>query len=522
MNQKKLPIVAVGLLLTTALVAACAAPGSTAQRTAGAQATGQRVKVASGTISNHIIGTGTVVAHATAQLAFPHAGTVKTVNVKVGDQVKAGQVLATIDTSDLALTAQQAYASYINAQAAYSQTIAGPTPENLRAAQAAVVSAQAAYSTTLSSSGADLGSAYAQVQSAHAALTQLSTPPNQNDVASAQAAMLNAKAALDQAQAAYDSAFKRNPAGIGGTSAGLNLEQATNNYNAAKAAYDKLFEPATASAVASAKAQLASAQANLANLGSAEGKIAAARQTLEQAKANLANLTPTDTAVLQAKSKMDQAYLAWQQAQKAVTDSALRAPFDGMVSAVNIDVGSSIGSGVAIEVADFAVPRFKVNVDEADLGNVRVGENAIVQLQTYPNLQIPAKVERVDAAGTTNGSIVTFLVYLSIGSAKLADGTAPVVLLGMSGTSQIETQRADNATLVPDSALIVNTQAQTYSVQRLNADGSVSTVPITIGFRGTNEVQALSGVKPGDTLIVPGAGSANIGAPRFVGPGGGG
>ncbi|MCL4506880.1 MAG: efflux RND transporter periplasmic adaptor subunit [Chloroflexi bacterium] len=522
MNQKKLPIIAAGLLVTTALVAACAAPGSTnTQRTGNGQGTGQRVKVTSGTISNHIIGTGTVVARSTAQLAFSHSGTVKTVNVKVGDQVKAGQVLATIDTSDLELTARQQYANYINAQASYSQTIAGPTPENLQAAQAAVISAQAAYTTALQgSTSAALGSAYAQVKSAQAALDQLSVAPSRYDVASAQANMLNAKAALDSAQAAYDSAFKRNPAGIGGTSAGLNLEQATNNYNAAKAAYDKLFEPATASAVSSAKAQVASAQANLVNLEPTQQKVASALQTLEQAKASLANLTPTDTAILQAKSKMDQAYLAWQQAEKAVTDSTLTAPFDGMVATVNIDVGDSAATGAAIEVADFTVPQFEVSVDESDLGNVKVGENAIVQLQTYPNLQIPGKVERVDAAGKTTGNIVTFQVYVSISNTKQTDGASPTILLGMSGTSQIETQRADNATLVPDNALIVDTQTQTYSVQRLNADGSMSTVPITIGFRGTNEVQALSGVKPGDTLLIPSAGAASTGGTGF-GPGGG-
>ncbi len=129
MKQKRLPVIAVGLLASAALIAGCTAPGATGTTSAAsksAQSTGQRITIQTGSISNHIIGTGTIVSRATAQLAFSHSGTVKTVNVKIGDAVKAGQVLATIDTTDLELSAKSQYASYINALAAYSQTVQGP------------------------------------------------------------------------------------------------------------------------------------------------------------------------------------------------------------------------------------------------------------------------------------------------------------------------------------------------------------------------------------------------------------
>ncbi len=528
MNQKRFPIVAAGLI-ASALIAACSAPGATGtgstQGTSSRQTTGRRITVETGTISNHIIGTGTVVARATAQLAFSHSGTVKTVNVKIGDSVKAGQVLASIDTTDLELAAKSQYANYISALAAYSQTIQGPTDSDLAAAKAGIIAAQEAYSTTLQgSTDSALNSAYAAYNSAKAALDQLSAPPTQYDVASAEASMLNAKAALDSAQAAYDTAKKRDPAGIGGSSAGLSLQQATNNYNSAKAAYDKLFQPATASSLAQAKSQIASAQNNLTNLQPSAEKIASARQAMENAQSKLAGLTPTDSTVLQAKAKLEQASISLQQAQKAVEDSTIKSPFDGIVATVNADVGDSANSGTAVEVADFIVPQFQVNVDEADLGNVKVGADATVQLQTYPNVAIPAKVERVDSTGTTSGNIVTFKVYLSIGKAQLPDGTAPTILLGMSGTSQIVTQKADNATLVPNAALVVDAQTKALSVNKLNPDGTVTNTPITVGFRGTDNVQALSGVKPGDVLIEAGVApvTTNGGGPGGGGPGGGG
>jgi HlyD family secretion protein len=527
MNQKKLPIrlpAAITLLLVASLVAACsAAPGTTQQSSSTNQATGQRITVTKGTISNLITATGKVVARATAQLSFSSSAPVKTVNVNVGDQVKAGQALASLDTTSLEFSARSAHASFIDAQAAYSLTIKPPSQADLEAAQAGVINAQEAYSTALKgATSAELGSASASVKSAQAALDALSIPPTAEDVASQLANLQNAEATLKQKQAAYDSAFQRNPAGIGGTSAGLDLEQATNNYNAAKAAYDKLFQKPTDSAIASAKAQVASAQANWANLAPTKEKIAAAQQALATAQSKLEALTPSDEAIAQSQAKLDQATTSWQQAEKAIQDATLKAPFDGMIAAVNVDPGDSSGTGTAIEVADFAVPQFEISVDEADMGGVKVGEDAMVLLQSYPNISIPAKVERVDAAGSTSGSIVTFNVFLSIGQAKTADDTQPTILLGMSGTSQVVTAQATDAIIIPNRALTVDSTTKAYSVQRVSPTGTVEKVQITVGFKGTDSVQALDGVNVGDILLVPTSTRTNSGG-GFPGggPGGG-
>jgi HlyD family secretion protein len=530
MNQRKLPITVVGILITAALVAACSAPGTTGtNQTGGSQAaSGTRVTVKTGSVENHIVATGKIVARATALLAFPRTGTVKTVLVNVGDSVKAGQVLASQDTTNLDLSAQQSLASYLDAQATYSTTIKGPTDSDLQAAQAGVINAQEAYSTSLKgATPADLGSAYAAVQSAQAALAQLTVPPTQYDVGAANATLQNAEADLKVKQAAYDSANRRNPAAIGADPASLALEQSTNNYNAAKAAYDKLFQPPTASAVQSAKAQVASASASVANLQPTKEKIAAAYQTLQTAISKLNTLTPTVETIQSAKAKMDSAYVGWQVAQKAVSDATLLAPYDGMVAAVNIAVGDSsssgtgAGSGSAIEIADFATPEFEINVDETDMGGVKLGQDAIIQLQSYPSLAIPGKVERIDASGiAASGGIVSFNVYLGVG--KVATTTAgnaqPAILLGMSGTSQVVTAKADNVVVVPNAALTVDPTTRAYSVRKVGPGGTVQTVNVTVGFKGTDSVEVTEGVSAGDVLLIPRATGSTGGA----GAGGGG
>jgi HlyD family secretion protein len=445
-----------GVTIAGALLAACAVlPGATSTGTDSASAqNGQnaaRVTAETGSIEEKVVGTGSITANTTLDVAFQSAGTIKELLVKVGDQVKAGQVLALLDDSDLKLTAQSQWASYLAAQAAYSATVKGPTSAELKQAQAALSSAQAAYS-------------------------DLFNDPSETDLVQVRADLQSAEAALKAAQTAYDGAYRRNPAGIGGTSQSLELEQATITYNKAKAAYDALFAEPSKSAVASASAQI------------------------QSARASLAALQPISETIEQQKAQVDQAYIAWQQAENKVKQATLTAPMDGLVTAVNFVPGATASSGAAVaQIADFAEPVFVVNIDEADLGAVQVGQDARVRLQTYPDQQIPAKVTSISPIGTSSSGITTYEVKLTI--PKTSD--TPNILLNMSGTGEIVTTQIEDAVLVPSDALNQSGEgsAREYNVTIAGANGQPETVKVTIGKRTGDKVQILSGISAGDVLI---------------------
>ncbi len=124
---------------------------------------------------------GTLVPARFANIAFSVAGTVAQINVKKGDTVKAGDVLALLDTQDLNLQVKSAQDGLDLAQSTLAQTKIPATPEEIQ-------SAQAAY------------------DSAVAALNKLQRGPTADDVAILKATLEKSKAALDQAQAAYDRA----------------------------------------------------------------------------------------------------------------------------------------------------------------------------------------------------------------------------------------------------------------------------------------------------------------------------
>jgi HlyD family secretion protein len=444
------------LIIGSLLLTACSnvrIPGITggqnnlAQRTV--TATSARVTAEKGAIESKVIGTGSVVARATINIPFLRSGQVVMINVKEGDTVKKGQVLAQLDTTDLLNTVKQQQANYLSQQVSYSQTIKAPSAAELKAAQASLTSAQAAYA-------------------------ELSSPPTESELASAKADLMNAEADLRQKQAAYERRAARDP-GVGASSEALALETSTNSYNKVKAAYDAKFEKATRAQYASASAQIANAQ-----------------KTLE-------SLQPVEETIQLAKIKLDQANLSLQLAEQDVQKATLVSPVDGLVTLVNFDVGEWAGSGsTAVVVANFEEPLFEISLDEADLGKVQIGQDARIQLQSYLGQKIDAKVDSISNVGATVNNIVTYKVKLRVPKAD----NQPKIFLNMSGTSEIITSKIDEAILIPSNALIINSTAKTYSVLKVVGDTTQRTT-VEIGARSGDKTQITKGVNAGDVLAIP-------------------
>lgn len=511
----------VGLAAAALLLSACNQLSRTAVNAANqngqSTAAGAPLTVTKSVVETTIVATGKVVARDVADIGFQRAGQVISLTVEEGSSVKKGQLIAMLDTTSLYLTLQQQYLNYISAQASYSQTIKGPSEIELASAMAALASAQATY-------------------------YDLFKAPSDNEVANLKATLDNAKASLDVAQANYDRAFQRNPAGIGGSGEGLSLQTATNNYLAAKANYDKAFEKSTNASLSSAAAQIASA------------------------KVKLESLSPVTETIIQAKAKMDQAYITWQQAQTDIANTVLYAPYDGLVIAVAYHNGDWVGSGqTVVSIANVTNPWFEIDIDEADLGSIVVGQSARVQLQAYPNQPISATVESIAPAGTTSSSSVTFKVKMVLGGPTFrfnqgqggtgftrpavgrqvgrggsptdtqaisgtlpAGGRAftetqglrarPIIRMGMSGTAEVITAQRQNVVAVPNGALSADRVTRNYTVVKVTGE-TAQTVPVTIGLRGSTMTEITEGLSEGDTISVPR--SATSTSSTFAGPGGG-
>jgi len=177
----------------------------------------QTAKVETGSIAKTVSTTGTVAAQSTTNLSFDQSGRVTAVNVKLGQEVKQGDVLAELDSTSLQRSLSTAQVGLSSAQTRLKQLLKGSTASELASADQSLVQAQASYdeavralqdlqagptaSEQLSAQQA-VTSAQAQLDQAKLALSDLTAAPTASTELAAQQAVTSAQSQLDQANRA--------------------------------------------------------------------------------------------------------------------------------------------------------------------------------------------------------------------------------------------------------------------------------------------------------------------------------
>lgn len=278
--------------------------------------------------------TGEIEPEEEVTLVTEVGGYVLELNVKEGDHLSARDMILRVDSSTL--------------EAQRAQALAG-----LQAAQAQVELLQVEASET------DIEAARAGVAAADAAYKRALEGPTEEDLTMAQSQLFQAEAAVRRAQAAYDQ-VSWNPL-IAALPESLQLQQATLALEAAQAQYDKLVKGSSEDIIAGAYAQVAAARAQLQRLeeGPQEAQIQAAEAQVRQAETAL--------------------YLAQLQLDKAI----LRAPIDGIVSQVNLAVGSmALPGSPALRLLSPTV-QIVIPVEENRMAQLRVGQPARILVNAY-------------------------------------------------------------------------------------------------------------------------------------------
>lgn len=398
-----------------------------------------------GTLTASVSATGSISPLREAQLAFSATGALTKLNVKAGDAVKAGQIVAALDTRELELQLAQAEASLASAQARLDQ-LKNPSPADVAAAQASVASAEAA-------------------------LLQLKIP-NQNDLLMAKADLDKAAAALARAQADYDRAGGASNPMIGMLPQSLTLQQASLDYQKAQAAFNARFNPS-------------------------DSQVKQAQAALEQARAQLARLTnPNPNDLKSAQASVDQARAARDLAQTRLDYAIIKAPFDGVVTHVDVDLGSTVPAGrVVLGIADVSEYRVKLNIDETDIAKINVGQDVVITLDAYPGVNISAKVTDVASNATMVQGVVNYVVTVSLSSNQ------PVPLkLGMTADANILIANRENVLILSNRAIRAAGNSRFVTIQRDN--GAAEEIEVKTGMANDQETEIVSGLSEGQVVII--------------------
>jgi RND family efflux transporter MFP subunit len=200
-----------------------------------------------------------------------------------------------------------------------------------------------------------------------------------------------------------------------------------------------------------------------------------------------------DLRVKQATANADEANVRQLEATQAFR--VLHAPFDGIVTSRNTDIGALInaGSGSALfTISQVAPLRVYVNVPEGMAGYIQQGTPADVTYESFPGRKFPAKV--VSTAGAIDPGTRTLLTELQIPntSGELFPGAYARVHLHTTSTSQ--------ALLVPSNVLLFRSDGTTVGV--VDPEGKVSLRKVTIGRDLGTKLQIVEGLAVSDQVII--------------------
>jgi len=262
--------------------------------------------------------------------------------------------------------------------------------------------------------------------------------------------------------------------------------------------------------------------------------------TRQRSKMQIVSQHDVDTA----KASYDRAVVAVTTAEAAVTQAeanlkideanvnfaVIKSPVDGTVLSRSVEPGQTIAASFSVttlfEIAeDLRKMILQVNIDEADVGKVKIGQHVLFTVDAYPGRQFPGTITIIRYNSTTTNNVVTYLAEIAVNNDEL------LLRPGMTATATITVQSVPQALLVSNHALRFlptasdtsssstsflpappssNQNASAESSAALNnprvwvvRDGKPSPIPVTTGATDGKLTEIRSGqVTPGTQLIV--------------------
>ena len=348
--------------------------------------------------------------------------------------------------------------------------------------------------TLLSQTDTTLDYAYAMLE---ATITSVDFPQSRLDsyktLVSSQATQINAASnAVESSVQAFHNSILSNDTNL--SSAEESVRQAQVNLeNAISAARN-----AVNSTKLNGEQQLASAQARL---DSANQGVAVAQAQLNN---TIAPARSQDLALAQAQVSQAQAGLAGIEQQ--LSEAILSAPLDGVVTAVNYEVGEQFGAGGKAMISILVNNSFNVEVDiaESNISKIKTGDAVDITLDAFPDdFILKGVVSFIEPAQTLIQDVVYYKVKIDF--SDLASTMTQIenrglsLKAGMTANITVTTDQRASVLQVPARALI---QKDGGMIVRLLVDGVAQEVPVETGLRGDEGmIEIVSGLKSGDTVI---------------------
>ena len=577
MNKSRLRILTINLVIVVAIAAVGYWGYSTLHPKAAAAAI-STATVTRGDVSTTVSSSGNVVSPSDIALAPTTTGTLAKLNVKVGQSVHAGEVLAQMDTTALQSAVAQAESSLVQAQAnlanvqTTADTTAATTAIQLQNDQNAVTSAQNNYKyqqTLIAASQAtdaeNVTSALNKLNNDKATAAQ-NVAVYQSNVDAAKNTLTNAQLTYNDYEGLYGPPMGTITIAWCATINTINancttLNQDNNAVINAQSAYNNALVTQTqnlakdAATISTDTQSYNDAQAtaalnitkNAQTLATAQASIDSAQSALNLYQIQNSNST-TETSLKVDAAQVTVAEANLVTAEKNLAGATVKAPVSGKVASIsNTLIGASISPNTTptngatsatgfIVLTDIGGLQVTAGFSESDVAKIAVGQSASISFTALPNATGDAKVSNVALLPTTSSGATTYTVTFQL-TGKV-DGLKP----GMTATATVIVADSPNAISVTSRAVTTRGGTSTVNVvTTVNGKQVETPTSVLVGIVGDSSDEILSGLKVGQQVALPavvsssssltgvpstlggaGLGGAGIGAGRAGGGGFGG
>lgn len=212
-----------------------------------------------------------------------------------------------------------------------------------------------------------------------------------------------------------------------------------------------------------------------------------------------------------AKADMDSTRAAWAQADQALKDSVIRAPYDGTILARLANPGETISPGnPVLKIANLERMSAELGVPEKLVGSIQIGREIPLRVPALDGLSFTGRISEVGVAAKEGARLFKVLLKLDNPKNLLKSGmTASVVL------SEAQTFPAGSV-VVPLSALVASSKtnaAAPLAVYVVEADGKAHERAVTTDDIVRSSIVITAGLKPGERVVTVGASTLYDGAP---------
>lgn len=287
-----------------------------------------------------------------------------------------------------------------------------------------------------------------------------------------------------------------------------NIAQAVKDVNNLIQVYKDILTNKNVPSSSTADTHLSSLSSYLSKINSALSTLFSATNTI---KNNNKAVSDADLDLRTQKLSVEQKERALQEAEDALSDYYIYAPFSGIISELNVSPREDVSSGTSIATIITDSKIAEITLSEVDVAKIKVGNRATLTFDAIENLTLTGEVTEIDSVGSTNSGVVSYGIKIAF------DTNEENIKSGMSTSATIITNSKSDALTIPTAALKTQPDG-TYYVQVLSKEYDLTdrtntikgvlsdTEPqikiVQIGLSDDTNAEITSGLSEGNQIVV--------------------